>query len=160
MKCLHLVFLLPILASCGAPQSESRLEDSKPTVPLSTSSGIPDPVKTPGSLCTATDPNFDGFRYKEKIPHCARNVSNQEKDAIATAYGLPKSEYVNVEFDHYIPLSLGGSDAQDNIWPEPHPGSFEKDKLEEQLFQQLTKGTITQAAAIAEIKAWRPGSIK
>jgi hypothetical protein len=111
---------------------------------------------TPGTLCTSSDPNFDGLRYEEQIAHCRRNVPSSEKNAIAAAYGIPHNEFSSYEFDHYIPLSIGGSDDITNIWPQPRDEASDKDKVEEQVYDGMKNGTMTQAEAIAMIRAWRP----
>jgi hypothetical protein len=117
---------------------------------------LPDPSKTPGTLCKATDPNFAEFRYAERIPICNRNVPVTERDAIGMSYGIPQADFANYEFDHYIPLSIGGSDAPENLWPQPHGEALRKDTVEQQVFDGINNSTMTQAQAIALIRAWRP----
>jgi hypothetical protein len=119
----------------------------------------PDWSFTPGRLCTASDPDFKEYRYAEHIPYCNRNVTPQMKQQAAAHYGVPQSDWGNYEFDHLIPLSIGGDSHVDNVWPQPHlpgspDGSLAKDKLEEQLYLQINAGTITQAAAVQQIYAW------
>ncbi|TBR22751.1 hypothetical protein EPO15_07260 [bacterium] len=116
----------------------------------------PDPDKTPGRLCTTDDPDFLEFRYPERIPYCKRHVTKEEKRRVAAAYGIPESEWPNYEFDHLIPLGIGGSSLDENIWPQPR-GDDEaegKDKLELALYKALAAGTITQAEAVRRNMAW------
>lgn len=117
---------------------------------------LPDPGKTPGALCTATDPNFAGLRYTEQIAICNRNIPRSERDAVGAAYGIASADFANYEFDHYIPLSIGGSDDPKNLWPQPHTEALRKDVVEQQAFDGMNNGTLTQAQAIALIRAWRP----
>ena len=117
---------------------------------------LPDPAKTPGWLCTATDPNFAERRYKEQIAICNRNVPTYERDAVGAAYGIASANFASYEFDHYIPLSIGGSDDQRNLWPQPHAEALRKDAVEQQAFDGMNNGTLTQAQAIALVRAWRP----
>jgi hypothetical protein len=117
---------------------------------------LPDPSKTPGALCTATDPNFAELRYAERIPICNRNVPIAERDAIGVSYGIAQADFANDEFDHYIPLSIGGSDAPENLWPQPHGEALRKDTVEQQVFDGINNSTMTQAQAIALIRAWSP----
>jgi len=117
----------------------------------------PDWAFTPGRLCTEDDPDFKEFRYPERIPYCRRNVTLQMKQEIAAHYGIPRAEWPDYEFDHLIPLALGGDSHVDNLWPQPHgnpDGSEGKDRLEDQLFKELSSGAITQAEAVRQIYAW------
>src|SRR6266511_4755762 len=113
---------------------------------------LPAPRLTPGKLCTPDDPTFAEYRYPEQIPYCRRKVSDSEKQRVADAYRISDS-WTGYEFDHYIPLSLGGANDDSNLWPEPHPSSDDKDRLEQELFNELSRGDITQADAVAQIKA-------
>lgn len=117
----------------------------------------PDAGYTPGHLCTAGDPNFKEYRYAEHIPYCNRVVTHAMKVEIAAHYGVPESEWPNYEFDHLIPLAVGGDSSIDNLWPQPHgdpDGSDGKDRLENQLYLQMKAGTITQAEAVRQIYSW------
>ena len=79
------------------------------------------------------------------------------KKQVAEHYGIPQSDWSKYEFDHLIPLCIGGDSHVDNLWPEPRDGqenSGEKDKLENSLYQQMKAGTITQADAVKQIYAW------
>jgi hypothetical protein len=119
----------------------------------------PDSSATPGHLCSPSDPNFQEYRYAEHIPYCNRMVTQQMKTTIAAHYGVLQSAWPNYEFDHLIPLAIGGDSSIDNIWPQPHDpgspdGSEAKDRLEEQLYLQMKAGTITQADAVKQIYDW------
>lgn len=67
------------------------------------------------------------------------------------SYNIPLPAPVNeYEFDHLIPLGLGGSETKENMWPQamhPAPGSREKDKVEEYLKKQVCSGNMTLAVA-------------
>ena len=114
----------------------------------------PDRAKTPGLLCTASDPDFSEYRYQEKIPYCGRNVAPDEKQKIADAYGVPKSEWYKYEFDHLIPLAAGGSNDIRNIWPQPKAEALVKDKVELATYEGLRDGTLTQSQAVKMIWDW------
>lgn len=118
---------------------------------------LPSCTMTPGALCTTTDPNYDGKAYAEQVPHCARNVPTALKAQVAAAYGnIPQSSWSNYEFDHYIPLCVGGSDDIKNLWPQPIADAQKKDVVENDVCAKLRAGTMTQAQAIATIRAWAP----
>jgi len=119
----------------------------------------PDWSFTPGRLCKVSDPDFKEYRYAEHIPYCRRDVTSQMKQEVAAHYNVPQSDWSNYEFDHLIPLCIGGDSRVDNLWPQPHnpsgsDGSEAKDKLEDELYHQLAAGTITQADAVRQIYAW------
>ena len=116
----------------------------------------PDWSLTPGRLCTPSDPNFKEYRYSEHIAYCNRNVTQQMKQQVAAEYSVPESNWSNYEFDHLIPLCIGGNSSVDNIWPQPHGAneSDGKNKLENDLYNQMAAGTITQRAAKQQIYDW------
>lgn len=115
----------------------------------------PDPILTPGVLCTPDDPNFSGLAYPEQVPKCNRNVNQAEKLTVAASYGnIPQSEWPNYEFDHLIPLCAGGSDDPKNLWPQPISLAHEKDKLEVDICIQMRAGTLAQADAVRKVRDW------
>ena len=117
----------------------------------------PDQSFTPGHLCTTADPNFKEYRYAEHIPYCQRNVTQQMKQQVAAHYGIAQADWGNYEFDHLLPLAIGGDSSVDNLWPQPRgnpDGSDGKDKLELDLYNQMKAGTITQAEAVRQTYAW------
>ena len=115
----------------------------------------PDPEKTPGVLCSESDPNFEKFDYPEHVARCNRNVSYDEKLQIAAEYGnIPQSEWSNYEFDHLIPLCAGGSDDIGNLWPQPIDEAHQKDVLENDICTAMRDGKMTQAEAVQQVKDW------
>ncbi len=128
-----------------------------PTLHAESTRVTPDYSYTPGHLCNPSDPNFKEYRYAEHIPYCQRNVTYQMKSTIAAHYGVAQSDWGGYEFDHLIPLAIGGDSSIDNLWPQPHgdpDGSNGKDKLEYQLYREMNAGTITQAEAVRQIYNW------
>ena len=125
-----------------------------PAVPVAKAYRLPDERMTPGKLCTADDPNFQEYRYAEQIPYCRRNVPQEEKRRIADAYGVAWETRANYEFDHRIPLCMGGGDDDENIWPQPLDEAHVKDRLEDELCQQMRAGTLRQNEAVARMLAW------
>ena len=115
----------------------------------------PDLVKTPGVLCTATDPNFSNYDYPENIARCARNISQQEKQQVAQDYGnIPHDQWNQYEFDHLIPLCAGGSDDPKNLWPQPIADAHKKDVLEVEICTAMKAGTMLQAEALQKVHDW------
>jgi hypothetical protein len=147
-----------VLVACGSDPDGSALRatTAASTPPTQFCGGqLPDPMLTPGSLCTASDPNFVEYRYKEHIPYCKRDVPTTERDKVSLSYGVPVADLANYEMDHFLPLSVGGSDDATNLWPQPHTLALEKDKVEQEVFDGMNAGTMTQAEAVAKIRAWR-----
>jgi hypothetical protein len=118
---------------------------------------LPDPRCTPG----AVDPRVtqadigsticsSGFTSTIRPPE---SVTEPEKEASAAAYGYTGSFHVT-EYDHLIPLELGG-DPNDpaNLWVEPpdnpNATSFAntKDQLESRLNDLVCSGQLSLAAA-------------
>ncbi|KAJ3311235.1 hypothetical protein HDU76_003169 [Blyttiomyces sp. JEL0837] len=116
----------------------------------------PDQSYTTGQLCSPSDPWYQGEAYG--ISKCTRHVTRAEKDEVAAHYGTDPSEYSSVEFDHLIPLGIGGSNDASNLWPQPGPSgqsdSGSKDAVENQAYQQLSSGQISQREAVQMICDW------
>ena len=115
----------------------------------------PDWTKTPGVLCSPTDPNFSNYDYPEKIARCVRNVGTAEKQQIAQEYGnIPQGDWPKYEFDHLIPLCAGGSDDVHNLWPQPIDDAHKKDVLENDICISMKAGTMSQAQAVQKVHDW------
>lgn len=111
----------------------------------------PDPAVTSGELCTEQDRDYTGRRYNEQIAYCVRNVSWDRKTKIFREYGIPDHCRGEYTVDHFIPLALGGSNQETNLWPEHKHVKATRQNLEQELYYQLRDGMITQAEAVAEI---------
>lgn len=118
---------------------------------------LPDPHCTPGAIdpqVTQADIGSticsSGFTSTIRPPE---SVTEPEKDASAAAYGYTGSLHV-AEYDHLIPLELGG-DPNDpaNLWVEPpdnpNATSFAntKDQLEDRLNSLVCSGQLSLAVA-------------
>jgi hypothetical protein len=111
----------------------------------------PDPDLTPSSYCTPSDPDFTEYRYNERIPWCRRNVAQATKVEVYHMYGLePDRDYT---IDHLIPLSLGGSNHIDNLWPQ-HKSVY-SGNLEYQMYLKLRNGEITRQEAVDYVLAFK-----
>jgi len=114
----------------------------------------PNPQYTPGRLCTAQDPNFEKYDYPAHVAKCNRSVGPNEKAIIGKNYGIFKTDWNKYEFDHLIPLNAGGSDQIENIWPQPKDEALKKDVVEQQTYDGLKNGSLTQEQAIQMIRDW------
>ena len=112
------------------------------------------PAATPGCFCTTTSKDFAGLRYDPPVPYCKRHVTMHEKNEIALLYNIKPQQYRLYEFDHLIPLSIGGSNNPCNIWPQPIRQAKIKDKLELELYYAVKAGKITRKRAVKIISSW------
>jgi hypothetical protein len=118
---------------------------------------LPDPSCTPG----ATNPKVSddtlgnticrtGYTKSIRPPAA---ITDAEKRDNAAAYGYtgPLSE---AEFDHLVPLELGG-DPNDprNLWIEPGASPNPKDRVEHKLHQMVCDGRVSLATAQEAIAA-------
>jgi hypothetical protein len=109
----------------------------------------PSDYSTKGSFCEKRDSDFKEFRHKEKIPVCDRNVSDGLKKKVFFDYGIPENEQSTYTIDHRIPLFLGGSNHQDNLWPQSR--LIYTGNLEMVIFGLLKKGIINQKEGLSLI---------
>ena len=108
----------------------------------------PNEVKTPGDICTITDGDFTEYRYDEGIPYCRRNVSFHRRQQIYDLYEIEEDRRHHYTIDHLIPLSIGGSNSDENLWPEHVRVKAARDRLELDLFWAVRRGEMTQAEAV------------
>lgn len=110
----------------------------------------PDPSLTPGSLCDRPT----SYRYKEQIPYCERDVNGFTKELIFSnyrrylGYSL-SSDRADYKVDHFIPLCAGGSNNEDNLWPQHVSISQITDPIESTGCEKLSQGRITQKELVA-----------
>lgn len=114
----------------------------------------PDQRTTPGDICQ----NSNTYRYPEHIRYCERDVTPSMKAEIIANYDrefdydirqLPRGDF---KIDHFIPLSIGGSNDIKNLWPQ-HKSIYKySDTIELQVFELISKAKIKQADAIQAIK--------
>ncbi|OGQ35123.1 MAG: hypothetical protein A3A72_03745 [Deltaproteobacteria bacterium RIFCSPLOWO2_01_FULL_38_9] len=109
---------------------------------------IPDPNWTQGDLCTIQDPDFVTYKYQENIPYCQRNVSSDRREKIYDEYKIPSDCRHRYTIDHFIPLSIGGSNSDINLWPEHVLVKATRRQLEQELYFALEEGEIRQKEAI------------
>lgn len=114
----------------------------------------PDRRITPGSLCDRPTQ----YRYPEHIAYCERDVTTQTKNDVFATYRnelgfkLDLRNRSNYKIDHFIPLCAGGSNHEDNLWPQHITVFTITDPLEPLACAKLSEGRITQKAVIELIK--------
>jgi hypothetical protein len=111
----------------------------------------PDPRCTPGALNPAVTQATvagticsDGWTSRVRPPE---RVTEREKAASMAAYGDTGS-MSGYEYDHFVPLELGGAtNDRRNLWPEPGASPNPKDAVEDELKHRVCDGQMTLAAA-------------
>jgi hypothetical protein len=116
---------------------------------------LPDPRCTPGAVDPAvTQANIASTICRDDYTATVRppeSVTEPEKRASLAAYGDTRPMY-DYEYDHLIPLELGGArNDPGNLWPEPGASPNPKDKLEDRLNDLVCKGSLRLAVAQREI---------
>ena len=127
--------------------------------------GEPDPALTPGAINPAVRQAtigaticVAGWTATVRPPVAYTNTLKVEQIA---QYGYRDPRTASYEEDHLIPLELGGAPRDPrNLWPEPYAASLAdgratgarvKDAFETALKRAVCAGTLTLAAARAEI---------
>lgn len=112
----------------------------------------PNPEITTGDFCRVGESDYRGRRYPEKIPYCERNVSSSEKREIYETYSIPQNCRRRFIIDHFIPLSVGGSNDPENLWPQHVYLRDLTNDVEHAVFAAVKEGRMTQAEAVARVK--------
>ena len=124
---------------------------------------LPDPACTPGSVApSVTEATEDATVCRSGWTATVRpgsRITAKVKTQAMTAYGIPPAQRDRTEFDHLVPLALGGSNDITNLWPQPSdlppPAGVlnTKDHLEERLADASCEDRIELAAAQQAIAA-------
>jgi hypothetical protein len=111
---------------------------------------LPDPACTPGAVMNSNTSQICVSGYASSV----RNVSADQQNQIYAEYGIANHVAGQYEVDHLVPLELGGSNDNANLWPQPAnptPGFHEKDTLENYLHDQVCAGKLSLADAQRQI---------
>lgn len=79
-----------------------------------------------------------------------RQTGYADKLYVAEKYSLPKSRWHEVQFDHRVPLCLGGADDVANLWPQNRTAAKRKDELEVYACREACAGRI----GLGEAQMW------
>lgn len=88
---------------------------------------------TPGDVMTTDARKVCTSGYAGTV----RNVPESEKRAVYREYAIASHKPHEYEVDHLISLELGGSNDERNLWPQPYPGAYSKDSLENALHRAV-----------------------
>jgi hypothetical protein len=111
----------------------------------------PNPELTNGDYCDKKDTDFEEIRYNEKVAICRRAVTWYAKDQIYKEYGIPDRCRQHYTVDHYIPLSMGGSNQMNNLWPEHKDIKATRQNLEQEMYIKLNRGEVGVEHAVHTI---------
>lgn len=128
--------------------------------------GLPDPVCTPGEADPRVTP--DNIRsticrrgYTKSV-RPSKDASHRLKIRVTKAYGISAVPFSTIELDHLIPLSLGGSSADSNLWPQFRTGpanAKDKDAIADSLNRKVCSGRVgLRQAQDAMATNWRTAS--
>ena len=104
---------------------------------------VPDPILTPGAVRTV-----DVMEICATGTRQLRHWSRERDDRIMREYGLPPGPHPDFEIDHLVPLGIGGSDSDANLWAEPRRSiepafnAEAKDRLEMRLRALVCSGAL------------------
>lgn len=111
----------------------------------------PDPEMTNGDFCTSENRDFREYRYKERVAICRREVSWRLKSYIYDAYNIPENCRHEYTIDHFVPLSMGGSNESVNLWPEHKAVKATRQSLEQDTYVALNRGEIGANDAVETV---------
>lgn len=115
---------------------------------------LPNPKLTPGAVLTIDVSKICRPGYSRSVRH----TSGKLKKRVYFDYGInPKKGHYEV--DHLIPLSIGGADTRENLWPQSRDtkpwNSEKKDRLENYLHIEVCAGRLQiEAAQKAMAQNW------
>jgi hypothetical protein len=155
VACLAVGGVVGVLAATGEARAGSCHARGKGLFVL------PDPSCTPGATNPSVTPAtigqticVSGWSSRVRPPE---SVTEPQKVRSLAVYGYYDGHALgNYEYDHLIPISLGGAlDSSRNLWPEPDyahvsPGSYylnPKDKLELKLHDLVCGGQMSLRSA-------------
>lgn len=144
---IHVSIVQQVNQTDDTPTQDNLTDEQTSVAPTSCTivdDVLPDPKCTPGAIDPAvTQDNIDSTICVSGYTKTVRppvSVTEPQKLESMKAYGFDDSPS-NYEFDHLIPLELGGApDDPKNLWPQPHSSSFTKDGLENYLHNQVCSG--------------------
>ncbi|GAC1359761.1 MAG: hypothetical protein NVSMB3_07460 [Acidobacteriaceae bacterium] len=130
--------------SAATPQTSAALTPN-PVAHCHSVSGLPDPACTPGVVRTTDVQSIcHGGSTKQFRPPVSYTEALKQQGIVE--YGYTDTSLASYEEDHLISLELGGDGfSPQNLWPEPHTGSFnsfQKDQVENWLHTQICSGAM------------------
>ena len=119
-------------------------------VPSYAAAQLPSSFQTPGSKGKANDVQVCAADFEASV----KPMAKWQRDQALERYGKRPEDFTG-DLDHLIPISLGGTNDPDNLWPLPankDMGPEQKKALDLKLHQMVCDKTITLKAAQDAIK--------
>ena len=88
-------------------------------LPAVAAAQLPNSYNTPGAVAKADTKQICAAGYEDSV----KPVAGWQKAAALEKYGI-RPESFNGELDHLVPVSLGGSNDPENLWPIHAQGDF------------------------------------
>lgn len=144
-----MAFLLMLILLIGEVSAHGHEDREDPYLTVET---YPDSDFTPGSLLeNITIKEICKAGYARKT----RDVSQELKRLVREIYGIDAYDE-NYSIDHFIPLSLGGSNDITNLWPQRISGivygAKQKTMSDYYLYREVCDGRMTLEDAQALIR--------
>lgn len=123
---------------------------------------LPDPACTPGAVrddvtqatikTTICVPHWTEGKVGGVLVRAPTSSTRPAELAALRAYGLPDDEAAadTHEYDHLVPVELGGANDRANLWPQPGAHNA-KDPVENRLKAEVCAGKISLADAQRKI---------
>ena len=119
-------------------------------VPAWAAAQLPSSFQTPGSKGKANEAQVCAADFEAS----AKPVAKWQRDQALERYGKRPEDFTG-DLDHLIPVSLGGTNDPDNLWPLPPSkdmGAEQKKALEVKLHQLVCDKTLKLKDAQDAIK--------
>src|SRR5258706_11965382 len=119
-------------------------------VPSFAAAQLPSSFQTPGNKSKANEAQVCAADFEASV----KPMAKWQRDQALERYGK-RPEAFTGELDHLTPISLGGTNDPDNLWPLPAKkgmGPAEKKALDQKLHQMVCDKTIKLKDAQDAIK--------
>jgi len=124
---------------------------AKCTIRYEAGEPLPDPNCTPGAVLTTSTANVCS---KDWASSHREYFTKAQREAAFAKYGIYTTDPAAYgEYDHLIPLELGGSNSPLNLWPEKGSIPNAKDAVENALHSAVCSGKVPLATAQHDIAA-------
>ena len=111
---------------------------------------IPSSFQTPGNKSKANEAQICAADYEASV----KPMAKWQRDQALERYGKRPEDFTG-ELDHLIPISLGGTNDPDNLWPIPASkdmGPEQKKALDAKLHELVCNKTVKLKDAQDSIK--------